>query len=117
MNNIKIGSNSYINSAELLTTTDTEISIGSNCLISYDVVMRTDAHNITDREKPIIEQGNTAKSIYIGDNVWVGQGAYIMPGVHIGDNSVIGARAVVTKDIPPDSIAVGVPARVIKSRL
>ncbi len=114
--NLKIGVNSYINGAELLTTDDTEITIGKNCLISYDVVIRTDTHNTADRELPIIEQGNHAKSIYIGDNVWVGQGVYIMPGVHIGDNSIIGAKAVVTKDIPADSIAVGIPARVVKSR-
>lgn len=57
-----------------------------------------------------------AKDIVIGDNVWIGHGVYIMPGVTIGNNSIIGAKAVVTKSIPADSIAVGIPAKVVKSR-
>lgn len=56
-----------------------------------------------------------AKPIVIGDNVWLGGGAIIMPGVTIGENSVIGAGAVVTKDIPANVVAVGNPARVIRS--
>lgn len=112
---IHIGDNTYINGAELLTTEDSQIIIGDNCLISYDVVIRTDMHN-HDTSKPIIEQGNTSKDIIIGDNVWIGHGVYIMPGVTIGSNSIIGTRAVVTKDIPADSVAVGIPAKVIKRR-
>ena len=53
--------------------------------------------------------------IKVGNNVYIGSGAYIMPGVTIGDNCIIGAAAVVTKDIPDKSVAVGVPARVIKN--
>lgn len=111
-----IGKNSYLNGASLITTDDTEIVIGENCLISFDVVMRTDTHNFTDVTKPIIEQGNVAKSIRIGDDVWIGQGVYIMPGVTIGSHVIVGAKAVVTGDIPDYSVAVGVPARVIRKR-
>ncbi len=56
-----------------------------------------------------------AKPITIGDNVWLGGGVIVLPGVTIGENSVIGAGAVVTKDIPANCVAVGNPARVIKS--
>lgn len=115
IDHIHIGDNTYINGAELLTTDNSQIIIGNNCLISYDVVIRTDMHN-HEPSKPIIEQGITAKDIKIGDNVWIGHGVYIMPGVTIGSNSIIGARAVVTKDIPADSVAVGIPAKVIKAR-
>lgn len=115
INHISIGDNTYINGAELLTTEDSRIVIGASCLISYDVVIRTDMHK-HDYMKPIIEQGNMAKEIVIGDNVWIGHGVYIMPGVTIGNNSIIGAKAVVTKSIPADSIAVGIPAKVVKSR-
>jgi len=73
-------------------------------------------HVFDNIEKPIIEQGVKSSDIIIGNNVWIGHGAYIMPGVKIGDNSIVGAKAVVTKDIPAGSIAVGVPARVIKTR-
>lgn len=114
--NIHIGKGTYINGADLITTEDTEIIIGENCLISFDVVIRTDTHIFDDVSKPIIEQGNRAKSIYIGNNVWIGHGVYVMPGIHIGDNSIIGTRAVVTRDIPPNSVAVGIPAKVIKKR-
>lgn len=112
---IHIGDNTYINGAELLTTEDSQIIIGKNCLISYDVVFRTDMHN-HEIAKPIIEQGNTSNDIIIGDNIWIGHGAYIMPGVTIGNNSIIGTKAVVTKDIPANSVAVGIPAKVIKTR-
>ena len=115
ISNIHIGAGTYINGADLHTTKDSHIYIGDKCLISYEVVMRTDMHN-HKAGIPIIDQGNSAEDIIIGNNVWIGHGVYIMPGVHIGDNSIIGAKAVVTKDIPADSIAVGVPACVIKAR-
>ena len=51
----------------------------------------------------------------IGNNVWIGSGANILPGVSIGDNSIIGAGSVVIKDIPANSVAVGIPAKVIKN--
>ena len=57
---------------------------------------------------------NEYKDVTIGNNVWIGSGAIILGGITIGDNSIIGAGAVVNKDIPEDSIAVGVPAKVIK---
>ena len=63
------------------------------------------------------KQGFTApQEVVIGDDVWIGERVIIMPGVHIGSGSIIGANAVVTHDIPPYSIAGGVPARVIKHR-
>lgn len=114
LKNIVIGDKSYINGAELITTNNSKIIIGANCLISYDVVLRTDMHIFEDKSKPILEQGVSSQNIKIGNNVWIGHGVYVMPGITIGDNSIIGAKAVVTKDIPSNSIAVGVPARVIK---
>lgn len=61
------------------------------------------------------ERRDIAAPVVIGDNVFIGQGAYVMPGVTIGSNVVIGARALVTKDIPDNCVAVGVPARVVKT--
>ena len=59
---------------------------------------------------------SNVKPVVIGDDVWLGRRAIILPGVCIGNGSIIGAGAVVTKDIPPFSVAVGVPAKVIKDR-
>ena len=74
-------------------------------------------HIFSDTTVPINAQGITTQDITIGNNVWLGHGAYIMPGVHIGNNAIIGAKTVVTHDIPENAIAVGVPARVIRMRV
>jgi galactoside O-acetyltransferase len=63
-----------------------------------------------------MEQGITAEGIVVEDDVWLGSGAIVLDGVHIGRGSVIGAGAVVTEDLPPYSIAVGSPARVVRDR-
>ena len=64
----------------------------------------------------IKDQPATTEAVVIGRDVWIGRGVAILKGVHIGDGAVIGANAVVTSDIPPEAIAVGIPARVIKYR-
>ncbi len=61
-------------------------------------------------------QGGTSEGIIIEDNVWIGAGVIILDGVRIGANAVLGAGSVVTKDIPPDAVCVGVPAAVIRQR-
>ena len=78
--------------------------------------MRTDMHNSSRRDVPMIDQGHTCKDILVGDNVWIGYGAQVMGGVSIGSNSIIGAGAVVTKDVPDGAVVVGVPARIIRQR-
>lgn len=74
-------------------------------------------HVFQDPRRPIAEQGITARGIVIEDDVWIGGGAIVLDGVRIGQGAVVGAGAVVTEDIPPYAIAVGVPARVVGSRL
>jgi len=93
-----------------------QITIGDNVRIAPYVMMIAANHNFADPDRPICEQGLTAKPITIEDDVWVGGRVSVMAGVTIGRGSVIGAGAVVTKDIPPYSIAVGVPAKVVGSR-
>lgn len=110
--NISIGKNSYVNGGMLAASPNAEISIGSNCLISYGVHMRTDMHrHDLFSETPMIDQGLDEKSIRIGDNVWIGFGAQIMSGVSVGSNSIIAAGAVVTKNVPSYEVWGGIPAR------
>jgi acetyltransferase-like isoleucine patch superfamily enzyme len=92
------------------------IEIGEDCLIAEMVSIRDHNHRFDRLDVPVRCQGMTSAPIRIGRNVWIGGKATIIKGVTIGDNAVIGANAVVTHDVPANSIAVGVPARVIKVR-
>jgi galactoside O-acetyltransferase len=94
-----------------------DIKIGKKCMIAAHSGIYANNHNFTDPIEPIKEQGITSKGIVIEDDCWLGHGVTVLDGVTIGKGSVIGAGAVVNKDIPPFSVAVGVPARVVKSRI
>jgi len=89
-----------------------EIVIGDSCMIAHGAfITDSDWHDIYDRSV----SSSQAKAVNIGDNVWIGDSAIICKGVDIGENSIIGAGAVVTRNIPPNTIAAGNPAAVIKS--
>jgi acetyltransferase-like isoleucine patch superfamily enzyme len=92
------------------------VKIGNNVRIAAHCFMAAGNHNFDDPEKPISRQGLTYKPIVIEDDVWIAARVNIIAGVTIGHGSVIAAGAVVTKDIPPMSIAAGIPAVVKKSR-
>lgn len=115
--NIFIGKNSYINGGELVASEKAKIVIGNDCLISYNVFLRTDMHNYIDKNTLIREQGFTEKDIIIGNDVWIGHGAKVMAGVKIADGCVIAAGAVVTHDTEPYCVYAGVPAQKIKERI
>lgn len=92
-----------------------EVSIGDFTIIGEYVSIR-DANHGMERDKPMRYQKHTSQSIRIGRDVWIGRGCCILPGVTIGEGSVIGANSVINKDIPPYSIAAGVPAKIIRKR-
>ena len=92
------------------------VSIGENVRIAAYTVISTADHDFSDPSKPIVEQGFVTAPVYIEDDVWIGTGAIINKGVRIGRGSVVGAGSVVTRDVPPQSIAVGSPCRVIRKR-
>ena len=114
--NIYIGERTYINGGMLYATPNARIEIGKDCLISYNVHIRTDMHNYMDSDKCINQQGTTERDVIIEDDVWVGYGVTIMPGVRVAKGSVIGAGAVLTKSTEPYSVYAGVPAQKIKRR-
>jgi len=90
------------------------IKIGRDTLIAEHVTIRGSQHRYDQGSLPKLNQGYSVDSVVIGENVWIGANVVILPGVEIGDHSVIGAGAVVTHSIPAGKVAVGSPAKVIK---
>lgn len=97
--------------------------INGRCVIGDDVMMGTDCVIITRSHRhdrtdiPMMDQGfEEERPVFVGNDVWLGDRVIILPGVHIGDGCIIGAGSVVTRDIPPYSVAAGIPAKVIKDR-
>lgn len=88
------------------------VSIGSHVNLAQGVTVSALNHNFSETDKRIDEQGITTRPIVIEDDVWIGTNATVLAGVRIGSHSVIAAGAVVTHDIPPHSLAAGVPAQV-----
>jgi acetyltransferase-like isoleucine patch superfamily enzyme len=94
------------------------ITIEDDVLLGSAVHIYVNNHAFNDLSIPIIDQGHKPpSSVLIEQGAWIGAGAVILPGVGIGRNSVIGAGSVVTKSIPPMSVAAGNPAKVIRSRM
>ena len=109
--NIKIGHNFYAN--HHLTIIDVcSVEIGNNVLIGPNVMISTAGHPLDAIERRKTEYGI---KICIGNDVWIGGNVSVLPGVNIGNNSVIGAGSVVTHNIPDNSVAVGNPCRVKKT--
>jgi len=92
------------------------IKIGKYCLIAAHTGIIANNHIFSDPTEMIRKQGLTRQGVAIGDNCWLGYGVKVLDGVTIGEGSVIGAGAVVTKDIPPYSVATGIPAKVVRRR-
>lgn len=110
-NHIEVGKNFYANyNCTILDVA--KVIIGDNCMLAPNVAIYTAGHPLhPDTRNTLYEYGI---EVTIGDNVWIGGNSVICPGVHIGNNCVIGAGSVVTKDIPDWSIAAGNPCKVIR---
>jgi len=123
-NNIYFGNNCEVN-MNCTFLDDNKIIIGDNALIAPNVQIYTAFHPVNARERfgEPKEDGTfqfcktQTAPVTIGNNVWIGGGAIIMPGVKIGDNVVIGAGSVVTKDIPSNKVAYGNPCRVARENI
>ena len=90
--------------------------IGNNCLIGPRVLIRTANHVYENSNILIREQGHSFSDIKIGNDVWIGANAIILPGVSIGDGAVIGAGSIVTRDVSEYTVAAGNPAKFLKAR-
>ena len=109
--NTHLGSNVYAN-FNLTLVDDTDVYIGDSVMIGPNVTIATAGHPIDPELRRKVAQFNIP--VRIGNNVWIGAGAVILPGITIGDDSVIGAGSIVTKDIPAGVVAVGNPCRVLR---
>lgn len=93
------------------------VTLGRDVVMGPDVVIMTNAHAFERLDVPVNQQGSLPEQpVVIGNDVWIATRVIIMPGVTIGDQAVIGAGSIVTKDIPPKAVAVGNPAKVIRYR-
>ena len=109
--NIEIGENFYANH-NLIILDANKVKFGDNVFIAPNCGFYTAGHPLDAKTR---NQGlEYAKTIEVGSNVWIGGNVVVLPGVKIGDNAVIGAGSVITKDIPSNVVAVGNPCKVIK---
>lgn len=112
---IKIGANGFFNIGVMIAAQDS-ITIGDWAMIGNGCFIGDAAHRFDDPDTPMALQGFSSKGpVTIGENVWLGVNTVVTSGVTIGERCVIGANSVVTGDIPPRSIAVGAPAKVVKT--
>lgn len=117
---IHSGSGSYIGRySRIRAGEDTRVVIGSGCAISHDTAIYTTSWS-ADQDFRGRDPGDFSRlkshsgDVVIGDHTWIGYGVFVTPGTRVGEDAVVGANAVVTRDIPPHSIAVGAPAKVVK---
>jgi serine acetyltransferase len=134
---ITVGKNCDIHPYAMLLTQGGDITIGDHCSVNpYTIiyglggthigngvriaahcVIVPENHNRGTDDVPLYKSGSSKVGVTIEDNVWIGSGVRVLDGVRIGRNSVIGAGSVVTRSVPPNSTAVGVPARAIVARV
>jgi len=110
---IRIGRGTFIGESVVIRGQG-GVTIGNDVLIAPLAKILAVNHVFADPSRPVIVQGITGEGIVIEDGAWIGAGAAVLDGVRIGAGAVIGANAVVTRDIPPHTLAVGIPARVIR---
>jgi acetyltransferase-like isoleucine patch superfamily enzyme len=111
-NTVSIGENTGCGHATILAHYGTKITIGDDCLFSNEIQIRTtDSHSILDEHGKRI---NPEKDVFISDRVWLGTGVTVLKGSFIGTDVVVGAKSMVSKSIPNNTVAAGIPARVVK---
>jgi acetyltransferase-like isoleucine patch superfamily enzyme len=112
---IRIGAGSFLNLGVMVAALEL-VEIGDHCMFANGCFVTDGDHRFDDPEQPVTRQGFTTKGpTRVGDNVWCGANVVITSGVTIGERCVIGANSVVTRDLPPHSIAAGAPARVLRT--
>jgi acetyltransferase-like isoleucine patch superfamily enzyme len=116
-NTISIGDHTSIVEAYIVAREfNSKVTIGNDCMLARDIDIRnTDSHSIVDLDTG--ERVNHARDVFIGDHVWIGAHSRILKGASIANDSFIAMGAIVTSDIPPNSLAAGIPAKVIRNNI
>ena len=115
-NRIRIGDDFVCGHFATIRAVDAEITIGNKVSLGPMTAVIGANHGFADLHLPIQDQPQISEPVHIADNVWVGTGAIILPGVSVGEGAVIAAGAVVTGPVAPRAVAAGCPARVIRER-
>lgn len=110
-----LGDRSFIGSFSVIGCNE-RVEIGKGVMIAQNVSIRDTDHGFEELKVPMIDQGIRTAPVVIHDNVWIGHGAVITKGITIGSGAIIAANAVVTKDVPENTIVGGVPAKIIRYR-
>jgi acetyltransferase-like isoleucine patch superfamily enzyme len=92
------------------------VRIGEQCVIADRAMFIDFDHGVVEVERPIRVQGIYKRDCIVGSNVWIGYGACFLRGIRVGDNAIVGTNSVVTRDVPPNAVVGGVPAKVIRMR-
>jgi maltose O-acetyltransferase len=109
--NLVLGELTFVNTGCRFDTSE-RITIGTRASIAQDVVVLTGSHEVGDHEH---RAGlDTRRPVTIGDGVWIGARSVVLPGVTVGAGAIVAAGSVVTRDVPPDTLVAGVPARVLR---
>jgi acetyltransferase-like isoleucine patch superfamily enzyme len=111
---LKIGYGSYLNRRTFVDAIES-VEIGQFVAIGPDCYITDHDHGVDPTRAPL-DQEMVAKRTYIGDRAWLGAKVIVLKGVTIGQHAIVGAGSVVTRDIPPYAVAVGIPARVVRTR-
>jgi acetyltransferase-like isoleucine patch superfamily enzyme len=112
---VRIGAKSVVGQ-ECTVSAYQHVSIGRECIVADRVMLIDFDHGVVEVERPIRLQGIYKRDVRVGNNVWLGYGACILRGVTVGDNSIVGTSAVVTREVPDNAVVGGVPARIIRMR-
>jgi acetyltransferase-like isoleucine patch superfamily enzyme len=112
---VRIGGGTFLNMGVMIASLEL-VEIGEHCMLANGCYVTDSSHRFDDPDRPVPWQGFTSKGpTRLGNNVWCGTNVVVTTGVTIGDRCVIGANSVVTSDVPPFSVAAGVPARVLRT--
>ena len=113
---IQFGNNVFVGDFSSINANDAVITVGDNVAIGPMVVVQGANHRFDSLDIPIVDQGHVESFVVIEDNVWIGAHAVILPGVRVSSGAVVAAGAVVNRDVPPNAVVGGVPAKILRYR-